>query len=89
MVCHRASEILRAEKYQLGNKKETTGKAVVKTLNPKVGLWQKKQHVPILLRLGVVLLSPGLDANTDQVSIALSGINHSGDDHYTTGGNKA
>jgi len=42
MVCHRASETHQAEKYQLGDKKEITGQAVVKTVNPRVGLSQNR-----------------------------------------------
>lgn len=40
MACHCASETHWAEKYQLGDKKETTGQAMVKTVNPKVVLLQ-------------------------------------------------
>ena len=91
MVCHHASETHWAEKYQLGDKKETTGQAVVKTVNSKVRLLQKKEARPSFAEAKsvVLLLFPGLDADTDQVSIALSRSNHFGDDHYTTRGNKA
>lgn len=76
MVCHCASETHRAENYQLGDKKETAGQAAVKAMNPKVGLLQNKWHVPVLPTPSTVLLFPGLDADTDQVSITLSGRNH-------------
>lgn len=91
MLCHLTSETHWAEKYQLGDKKETTGQAVVKTVNPKVRLLQKKEARPCFgeAESEVLLLFPGLDTDTDQVSIALSGGNHFGDDHQKTRGNKA
>lgn len=91
MVCHLTSETHWAEKYQLGDKKETTGQAVVKTANPTVRLLQKKEACPSFAeaRSAVLLLFPGVDTDTDQVSIALSGGNHFGGGHQTTRGNKA
>lgn len=90
MACRRAPETHQAEKYQLRDKKETTGQAVVWTANPKVGLFQTKWHVPVWPRPRVVpLLFPGLDGDTGQVGTTLSGRNHFGANHYTTRGNKA